>query len=357
MSTSQPSIDLQGLIPNFCQWRSLLTLMVLMELVAVVLTLAGPADASLFPARFMLISLYLQWLGISVAGVLCLARRWLLLARPKIVFFVSWGLILAVTTIVSDLGYRLAQLAIDQMFLSGETRYQFVLRNLAISAIVGLMMLRYFWARDQWRNQVTAEGEARYQALHARIRPHFLFNSLNSLAALIPIKPAAAEMMVEDLADLFRVSLDTRHRLVPLHEELDLVRKYLRIEQTGLGARLGADWDVPESLMNAQIPLLTIQPLVENAVYHGVAKVAGAATIAVRAQDNGRHMLIDVENPLPPDDEPGHTGSRTAVENIAQRLRLIYGEGATLALDRSEGVFRARLRLPIVDAGKSGYQA
>lgn len=348
-----PLADRQGLIPNFCQWRSLLSLMFLMELVAAVMTLAAPTDLALLPARFILVSLYLQWLGVSVAGVLCLARRWLLVARPGIVFFVSWGLILAVTTIVSDFGYRLAHLIIDELYLSGETRYQFVLRNLAISAIVGLMMLRYFWARNQWRSQITAEGEARYQALHARIRPHFLFNSLNSLAALIPIKPAAAEMMVEDLADLFRVSLDTRHRLVPLAEELDLVRKYLRIEQTRLGARLGADWDVPESLMNAQVPLLTIQPLVENAVYHGIAKLAGTATIAIRARDNGRHMTIDVENPLPPDDEPGHTGSRTAVENIAQRLRLIYGEGATLALDRDDGIFRARLRLPIVDAGKA----
>lgn len=345
--------DRQGLIPNFCQWRSLLTLMFLMEMVALVLVLANPTANDLFLAHFVLISLYLQWLGVCVAGVLCLARRWLHVARAGLVFFVCWGLILTVTACISDLGYRVAGIAIDAAYLSDETRIEFVLRNVAVSAIVGLLMLRYFWARDQWRNQVTAEGEARYQALHARIRPHFLFNSLNSLAALIPIKPQAAETMVEDLADLFRVSLDTRHRLVPLSEELDLVRKYLRIEQTRLGSRLGADWDVPESLMNAQIPLLTIQPLVENAVYHGVAKVTGIATIAIRAHDNGRHMLIDVENPLPPDDRPGHTGSRTAVENIAQRVRLIYGEGASLTLDRGDGVFRARLRLPIVDAGKT----
>lgn len=346
----KPAPDDIGLIPNFCQWQALLTVAFVMQLIAIVLTLATPTLDGRVLSRFVLVSLYLQWIGVSCAAVLCWARRFLLVARPGVVFVVCWGLMVVVTIIISDLGYLISREVLDQSFVSAESRGDFIIRNVCISAIVGLLLLRYFWARDQWRNQVHAEGEARYQALHARIRPHFLFNALNSLAALIPTKPQAAEAMVEDLADLFRVSLHGQQRLVPLSEELDLVRKYLRIEQTRLGARLGADWDVPEDLMAVQVPLLTVQPLAENAVYHGVAKMAGTATIVIRGRRDGRDLVIDIENPLPPDDQPGHTGSRTAVENIAQRLRLIYGERATLHLERDNGIFRARLRLPLKHA-------
>ena len=336
------------LIPDFCNGRAILSVVFLMELLAIVLTLASsPAQGDPF-SRLLLLSLYLQWVGLCGAASLCLARRWLRIVRPGTVFFLSWVLLVVVTMVISDLAYYISTTFLDPSVAPSEGRRAFIIRHLCISAIMALLLLRYFWTQNQWRGQVAAEGEARYQALHARIRPHFLFNALNSLAALISIKPQAAEEMVEDLADLFRVSLDARQRLVPLSEELDLVRSYMRIEQTRLGARLGIEWDVPAELMRTQVPLLTIQPLVENAVYHGVAKLRGNATIRVNARRDKRWVWITVSNPLPPADSPSSHGTQHAVGNIAERLRLIYGDQAALKLGHKDGLFRAQLKLPWV---------
>lgn len=348
MAEPRVADNLESPIPDFCRGRAIVLLAFQLELVAVVLTLANVSSYGNGIYRLIVVSLYLQWLGLCAAAALCMARRWLRYARPGVVFFLCWMLLLILTLVISDIAYAVATTVLHESLAPVEGRREFVIRHLCISAIVSLMLLRYFWTRNQWRSQVKAEGEARYQALHARIRPHFLFNALNSLAALISIKPQAAEEMVEDLADLFRVSLDARQRLVPLSEELDLVRSYMRIEQTRLGARLGIEWDVPAELMRTQVPLLTIQPLVENAVYHGVAKLRGNATIRVHARRDKRWVWIEVSNPLPPADSPSSHGTQHAVGNIAERLRLIYGDQAALKLGHKDGLFRAQLKLPWV---------
>mgnify|MGYP000067707748 CR=1 FL=1 len=349
----RPVLPADAMIPDFCRGPALLKLAFIMELVAIVLTLAStPLDTDPLE-RLLLLSLFLQWIGLCSGAALCLSRRWLRIANPGLVFALCWILLVAITVVISDLAYYIAVHFLDPRIAPSEGRQAFIIRHLCISAIVSLLLLRYFWAQNRWRGQVRAEGEARYQALHARIRPHFLFNALNSLAALIAIKPQAAEAMVEDLADLFRVSLEARQRLVPLSEELDLVRTYMRIEQTRLGARLGMEWDVPEHFMSLPVPLLTIQPLVENAVYHGVAKMTGAASIRVAVSGDDHQVVIAVENPVPPSDAAASHGSQHAVGNIAERLRLIYGDRAALELTQADGIYRAQLKLPwIKEASK-----
>lgn len=350
-----PTTPAAALIPDFCRGPALLMLAFIMELVAIVLTLASSSLDADPMERLLLLSLYLQWIGLCSGAALCLSRRWLRFAAPGLVFGLCWILLVAITVVISDLAYYIAVHFLDPRIAPAEGRQAFIIRHLCISAIVSLLLLRYFWAQNRWRGQVRAEGEARYQALHARIRPHFLFNALNSLAALIAIKPQAAEAMVEDLADLFRVSLEARQRLVPLSEELDLVRTYMRIEQTRLGARLGIEWDVPERFMAVPVPLLTVQPLVENAVYHGVSKLSGNATIRVVVDGDDREVRVAVENPIPPSDAPVSHGSQHAVGNIAERLKLIYGDRAALELTQADDIFRAQLKLPwIKEAHKEG---
>jgi two-component system sensor histidine kinase AlgZ len=346
----KPQSQYPNIMPNFCEGRGILSLAFTMELVAIVLTLGGGDGSAPALERFLLISLYLQWIGLCSAGALCWARRWFKVARPGVVFFVCWGMMVLIVMVVADLAYRLSVMLNWAFMLPAEGRVEFVLRHCAIAAIVAMLLLRYFWLRNQWSMQVRAEGEARYQALNARIRPHFLFNALNSLAALIQVRPNDAEMMVEDLSDLFRASLEKRGQMAPLVEEIGLCHAYLRIEKMRLSDKLKVEWDIPEALLEWPVPKLVVQPLIENAVHHGISKLINPGVVRIAAREIYGRMVIEVTNPMPADAAGPSSGNRVAVDNIAQRLNLIYGDGARLELGRDlrleGGVFRARLVLP-----------
>jgi two-component system, LytTR family, sensor histidine kinase AlgZ len=340
--------DVVDLLPDFCRWRPLLLLAFILELVAIVLTLAKGMNADV-QERFILTTVFLQWTGVCSAAVLCGARRTLRRAPVTVVFFVAWILLVAVIGIVSAAGYEFL-LRLDPVFMrEPEPRFSFLFRHLSIGAIVALFVLRLFWLQHQWRQQVLAEGRSRYEALQARIRPHFLFNSLNSIAALVAIRPDDAERLIEDMAELLRAGLETRSRLVPLSDELSLVKAYLRIEQSRLGERLHVAWDLADDAGAFEVPLLTLQPLVENAVYHGIERMALPGTIWITAKRRDGGLCIEVANPRPDAAAPPHQGQRIAIDNIAQRLALIYGDGkARLELGEEGDRFMARLTLPIV---------
>lgn len=340
----------QSPIPDFCQTRPIVVLALIIEMVAILLTLADSRPRPDVLPRFVMLSLFLQWISLCSAAVLCQSRRWLGGAPTRVLFPVCWGLLILVTLLISDAAWWVSRWAAWDLGMFQESRFGFVMRNVCISAIVTLFLLRYFWVQNQWRLQLQAESEARYQALQARIRPHFLFNSLNSIAALVGIRPEEAEHRIEDLAELFRVSLDVRSRLVPLSDELDVVRAYLRIEQARLGERMTVEWDVPAELLAVEVPLLSVQPLAENAVYHGIGRLTGPGTIRIRARAEGDFTVIELDNPMPDQAAPAPEGLRMAIDNIAQRLGLIYGERAAIELGEQGGRFHARLRLPVVVA-------
>lgn len=340
------------LIPNFCTPGAVIVLAFMMQLVALVLVLMSSVSGVQALGRLALISFYLQWIGLCSAGLLCWARRWLRLARPGVVFFVCWGMLVLLVMQFADIAYNLAGAFKWVDLQITESRTGFILRHTGIAAIVVFLMLRYFWARNQWQQQVRAEAESRYQALTARIRPHFLFNSLNSIAALIRGQPAAAEDMVVDLSDLFRASLEKRQQTGPLSEEIGLCQAYLRIEKLRLGKKMEVDWDIPDQLMDWPVPMLVIQPLLENAVYHGISLLDEPGRIIITGRELDGRLVITIENPLPPRGpaQRENPGNRIAVDNIAQRLNLIYGDGARLELGQelglTEPVFRARVYLP-----------
>jgi two-component system, LytTR family, sensor histidine kinase AlgZ len=155
-------------------------------------------------------------------------------------------------------------------------------------------MLRYFWVAAQWRRNVEAEARSRIRALQARIRPHFLFNSMNTIAALTRSDPARAEEAVEDLADLFRASLSDATSTVTLKEELELSRIYQRIEQHRLGDRLAVEWRIKALPLRARIPALSVQPLLENAIYHGIEQLAGGGTVVVEGRYDRATGIIEL---------------------------------------------------------------
>ena len=190
--------------------------------------------------------------------------------------------------------------------------------------------------------------EAQLSALQARTNPHFFFNSVNTVASLIPDDPELAERTLERLADLFRYALDSsRTRLVPLSREVEMVRDYLAIQSARFGSRLHTEVSLDPAAAAVDVPPLVLQPLVENAILHGLGRRRGGA-VAVVARRADDELVIEVSDDGPGPGASSHQGTGTSVGDLGQRLRLIYGDRARLALEPSPaGGCLARLRLPV----------
>jgi two-component system sensor histidine kinase AlgZ len=222
-----------------------------------------------------------------------------------------------------------------------------------IAGIIATLALRYFHVQQQLRLREQAELRARIQALQSRIRPHFLFNSMNIIASLIETDPETAEAVVEDLSELFRASLNEAGHQVPLTAELALCERYLRIEGLRLGERLRLDWQVDTIPADVRIPLLTLQPLLENAIYHGVQPRPEGGTVGLRVNCAGERVVVEIRNPLPVNDRARGSdseGNRMALGNIRSRLAVLHGTAGRLEAGPQGDAWVTQLSFP---AGKS----
>ncbi|HEX7031147.1 MAG TPA: histidine kinase [Gammaproteobacteria bacterium] len=336
-------------LPDFCSAPAIAEILVIAELVAMVLTLSRGLNPGADVLRdFIAISLFMLWLAFAAAAVLCAAGRRLAHLSAARAYLACYGLLLATTAIISGIGawadreLQFGMLAADP---AGVDMLMFVARNLIISAIVSAVALRYFHVQYQWRRQVRREAGARIEALQARIRPHFLFNSLNTIAALIPVAPNAAEQAVEDLSDLFRASLDDAAVLVPLDEEIALARLYQRLEEKRLGERLDVDWQIALPEIPVRLPRLTLQPLLENAIHHGIERLREGGTVRISGETTNDGYRLTVTNPVA-DGTTESRGFHIALENTRERLALALGKRALLATRRNAGYFEAEVILP-----------
>ena len=201
----------------------------------------------------------------------------------------------------------------------------FLIRTLGISAIVGALVLRYFYVQHHWKLRTESEAQARLEALQARIRPHFLFNCMNTIASLTRTDPRAAERAVEDLADLFRANIGAVRNLATFDEEFELVRGYLNIETLRLGSRLNTVWELDTIPDSARILLLTLQPLVENPISHGIELLPEGGTIEITAKCEDGRIRISITNPVSDTTNRQQSGNRLAQDNVAQRLLAHFG--------------------------------
>jgi len=326
-------------LPNFCGVRSVFAVVVVGELLVFVLTLVQPGGGNM---RFMgLLSLYVQWIGLTSAAVICVLRGQLVAIGNAASGVISYLLILLVTLLFSALaGYLIVPVT------GGGPLGLFMARSLAVSGIVAAVVLHYLYLQHEWLLRDRAAAGARIDALQARIRPHFLFNSLNTIAATIRSAPETAEYLVEELADLFRASLMERGRLVALGDELQLAEGYLAMEQARMGARLLVDWQVDELPTDALVPPLTLQPLLENAVYYGVEGREAGGRVAVRGQREGDTLCLVVENPLPPASARRPGGFGMAQANVRERLALAFADCARLDSTEAGGWYSVGVRFP-----------
>ncbi len=336
-------------LPDFCGPRTVLAIVLIVELVALIFAIARQALHNRFWLDLASSSMFLLWIGLGCAAVLCRARPWLHTLPTSRAAFFALSMLLATIALVSEVVFQLGQRwglqEAGDLFPSDHSG--FLLRNLAVGFIVSSMALRYFHVSAQWKRSVEMAALARIHALQARIRPHFLFNSMNTIAALTRTSPERAEQAVEDLADLFRASLGEANARISLKDELDIARTHQRIEQLRLGSRLDVRWDIEELPLRAQVPSLIVQPLLENAVYHGIEMLPQGGTICIVGRRHGNTAHIEVRNPIPAQAGYGEReGNRMALENIRQRLELAWPGQARLETEQRGGEFCARLVFP-----------
>ncbi len=221
-------------------------------------------------------------------------------------------------------------------------------RMLLLSALTTGALLVYF--RLLTKAHSPALAEARLQALQARIRPHFLFNSLNAVLSLIRHDPQRAERALENLADLFRTLMSDARQFVRLADEIALLERYAELEQLRLGERLRISWDLDSAPPDALLPPLVLQPLLENAVFHGVEPGTGISDVLVSITRRGDRVVASIENPYVVNDqgqaETQRAGNRMALENIRERLQLFFDAEARIATHAAAGRYRVEIEMP-----------
>jgi len=337
-------------LPNFCKGRAVFALILVTELLVLTMALAASGIREFAWEDFALISLFVLWVALSSAALLC-ALRGKINRMPLPAAVVVVLLIIAMVTLGFSMLAEWAMAGADFSRFEIQINGYDLLRNLLVSLVMSGMALRYFYVQAQLRQQERSELHARIQALQSRINPHFLFNSMNSIASLISIDPDAAEQAVEDLCELFRASLRETTKPVALSQELELCRRYMAIEQLRLGERLRVDWQLNELPEQATLPLLTLQPVLENAVYHGIQPLSEGGEISVETsiiKGKAPCLKVRVSNPVleAAASSDGEFGHQMALDNIRDRLDALYNGQARLETEQNSQRFVAELTVP-----------
>ena len=329
-------------LPNFCGLRMVFVVVIIAQLFAFVVVLSpGDVPAEGRWQQLGLISLFVQWCTLISSAVLCLLRRLIYRASNRVVAILSYLSVLLVVWAVSEMAYWYVYPGARVNM----AHWPFVLRNVAISFLLTGPILRYFYVAHQWQRNVRAEAEARLQSLQSRIRPHFLFNSMNTIASLTRTSPEQAEAAVEDLADLFRASLRDARQFHSLAEELTLCRRYLEIEGLRLGDRLRVEWSIEALPSDALLPPLLIQPLLENAVYHGIEPRVEGGTIRITGNRDGKQLHLEISNPVPRE-KGASKGNQIAQDNIRDRLITLYGRHGGMDVRQDNDLYRVAINWP-----------
>jgi len=340
------SEDTQVYLPDFCAAGTLFIVLLVAELVAIVLTLAAHSPDGQFLLQLSKISFFVLWLTLLGSAVMCQLRKWLEQAGKTRAFLLSFVILEITCLVVAELSWQLMW-RYGGVSIIDDPHSDFLLRTFAISSIFIALGMRYLYVSSEWRRSIVLEAQARVSALQALIRPHFLFNSMNTIASLTRTDPRQAEEAVEDLSDLLRASLSSTRDRTSLKEELEVAAIYQRIEKLRLGDRLKVRWNIDQLPMRARIPSLTIQPLIENAIYHGIELLPDGGEVIVTGTRDGRYLQIAVSNPVAPGKARSKDGNKMALANIRQRFELAYGSRASVIVDDSNEHYTVTLRFPV----------
>lgn len=331
-------IEATALIPDLCQIRAVLWLILFSQALVIVLMLLSTGALTFSWEQFGLLSFYVQWVVLICAACLCRLRRHLPPLSLNQVTAISFVLIQMVTGVMSSITlYVMNQLLLESY------GWDWIIRNQLVSGILAALLLHYFYVQMQSRLHARSELQARMQALQSRIRPHFLFNSMNIIASLIHVDPDKAERAVEDLSELFRASLKMAGTQTTLKQEIELCKKYINIEQLRLGERLCVEWQV-KAKDDVSIPLLTLQPVIENAIYYGIAPSAEGGVVNIELIEANGLLTITVTNTVASQHARHESGNQMALENILHRLQALYGMNVKMDAEQTEHQYSMRIQ-------------
>lgn len=333
----RPSVGL----PDFCTLPVLFAMVVVGALTVTIMALA-PGNVQGLDGLPVAV-LFVVYLAALATTALCLLRGTLDRLPGLLPYAGVWLLLVmlvgAAAGVVGWLDHALA------MGLTPVVLFHFVRDCVLVTALLAAGLLRYFYVVAQWQARLAAVAQAQVDALQARIRPHFLFNSMNTVAALVRVDPAAAERTIEDLAELFRAALGSDGQaLGTLGDELALVARYLAIEQLRLGDRLALERELDDLPLDFPLPRLLLQPLVENAVRHGIQPFVVGGTIGLRGHRVPGGIELVIDNPLP--DTPASGGHGHGLGNVRQRVAHVFGSRARVEAGAFGDRFVVTLFLP-----------
>ncbi|MDG2376344.1 MAG: histidine kinase [Woeseiaceae bacterium] len=352
MAESREAADkqTQAYLPDFCAAGTILVILIVAELVAILLTLVA-FEPGAFLTELSKMSMFVLWLALLGAGVLCTIRPWAEKQGHMGAFVVCFALLEVLCLVLAEITWQLTRIFAEAVIIDS-THGEFLLKTFAASSIVIALAMRYLYISSEWRRSVLLEAQSRISALQAMIRPHFLFNSMNTIASLTRTDPRRAEEAVEDLADLMRANLNARKDRTMLKEEIETAVIYQRIEKLRLGDRLRVRWDVDALPMRALIPSLTIQPLLENAIYHGIELLPDGGEVTISGRRDDDQLEIEINNPIAQDQMRRTGGNKMAMSNILQRFELAYGQGAEVHVEEAADHYRVLLRFPFEDSAQ-----
>lgn len=336
-------------LPNFCTGEVVFNVVVVAEMLAIVINLVIPRNFLSATALqdLLLISLFIQWVALAGTAVLCYTRKYLNRLPNLRALGAAYLLLLLTTFVVSECVIWLLW-ALGRLNSVRPAWYaDFHILNLTISAIINGLLLRLFLAKHELQSRTLSETRAKLQALQSRIRPHFVFNSLNIIASLTRSAPEKAEAAIEDMADLFRIMLSQDEMLVPVKNEIDVANKYLALEALRLDNRLTVNWDIGKFPRKSVMPVLTLQPLLENAIRHGIEELPAGGEIDVRLWEENDQIHIRVTNPIPKArSKQAKFTPGQSLDNIRQRFQSHYGARASLTSAEENGLLTLTVVLP-----------
>ncbi|WP_038052429.1 sensor histidine kinase [Thioalkalivibrio sp. ALJ1] len=332
--TARDSTEELSPLPDFCSAETLLRVLMVAVLLALAVALlrGGGQD---WVSGLALHALFIFWVALTSLLILC-AFKSPLRRLPLTAQIVVPPLIpIANTAIV----YRLAE---ELVLADPALRWPVI----GVATILSLVAMHYLYLQAAWQRETQAVAAAREQAMRARLRPHFLYNSMNTIAGLCRSDPTRAEQITLDLADLFRATFATGDRHT-LREELSLVQAFLGIEQTRFGERLTLDWDCPDHPgMDLEVPTLVLQPLAENAIQHGIAPARSAGRVWIRCRMDSGRITLEIGNTVDPQARADGTG--TATEAVRLRLQHAFGGQVHFESRSQPDRFEVHIRLPLV---------
>ena len=333
-------------LTDFCESMRIFISIVMIQIVVVIYAMSFLSFDLGFLRKLSILTLLAQLTGISILILMCKLRYFLNKFDVTVgVIILVFLVVLITTALAQTIGFLDIQLTFHMITDKSSVSYLNLKLSVA-SVLICLALVRYFYIQDQWSQQIEKLSEARLNALQARIKPHFLFNSLNSIASLISIDAERAETAIIDFSGLMRQAFSHKEQDITVEQELNWVKDYLSIENLRLADRLSYQINCDSELSKYKIPILCLQPLVENAIIHGIQPIESGGNINISITKKESKLLITVSNPYQTTTTQS-TSNGMALKNINERLQLQYSSNAYMHIDQENNIFTVQLGIPL----------